>query len=474
MKSPLNENLTIVDSFEENLQKKLVLLREILGEGVAVDRIKHFLRTANGNEQVALNFILNELEKEKNFIKEENSAQRIILNQTTDEILSQLSEEVKCPLCLTYFNKPLILNCFHTFCALCLESIVSNENMVQCPLCRETILLDSRGINGLKTNHYLANIVEKLRSSQSTKMCDDCQKKLCSVMCKQCKSFLCQNCNEKKHALPFLKDHNCIPFEECFFTRPTSNSIQKEINTVKWELDWVIPFNVKKELCTDLFYSWIKELWFAPSDLIRNAVVGEFKMVYIPYWLFEVNVFSQYLAVYSDKLMGEMNEVGTFQGKYSHLMVCASNCEESSLLEKIEPWKVSQATSFTLKDAEGAEIRTLTLDDEFCWRTKAKLSAEQLTKENCRKKMKHTTREDNISKLRVDTSFSNRKSRRVFVPIYLTTYVYKEKKYLFMLNGSTAKAFGHRPYSVSKLASLSFTGFGAAVGFLSVGSRLSP
>lgn len=46
--------------------------------------------------------------------------------QLLERVLSELTEELKCPLCLGYFNTPVILNCFHTFCATCLEEIGNN------------------------------------------------------------------------------------------------------------------------------------------------------------------------------------------------------------------------------------------------------------------------------------------------------------------------------------------------------------
>jgi len=242
---------------------------------------------------------------------------------------------------------------------------------------------------------------------------------------------------------------------------------------VNWETDCVIPFNVKKEVCTDLFYSWLKELWFAPSDVIRNAILQEFKMVYIPYWLFEVDTVSRYVIAYSGKLLGETQDLGILNVRYNDLVVCASNCPEASLLDSIEPWKVDQITSFTLKHAEGAEVRAFTMDAEASWRVKAKQKVDQLNRDACRKKLRYHVRPDNVGRVNIDTSFSNKKSKRVFVPVYSTIYEYGGRTYRFIVNGSTAKAFGHRPYSTSKLASLSFTGFGAAVGFLT-SARFNP
>jgi hypothetical protein len=54
---------------------------------------------------------------------------------------------------------------------------------------------------------------------------DECQKTLCTVVCKQCKAFLCTSCSDKIHSLRLLHTHHRVPFEECFFTSPRSSSL---------------------------------------------------------------------------------------------------------------------------------------------------------------------------------------------------------------------------------------------------------
>ena len=171
--------------------------------------------------------------------------------------------------------------------------------------------------------------------------------------------------------------------------------------------------------------------------------------------------------------MGESQELGVHNQRYSELLVCASNCAEATLLDMIEPWKVDQIQSFTLKHAEGAEVRAFTMDSDTSWRVKAKQKVDQLNREACRKKLRYHVRPDNVGRMHIDTSFANKKSKRLFVPIYSTTYEYGGRTYRFIVNGSTAKAYGHRPYSTGKLASLSFTSFGAAVGLLT-NARFNP
>lgn len=154
-------------------------------------------------------------------------------------------------------------------------------------------------------------------------------------------------------------------------------------------------------------------------------------------------------------------------------MICASNCPEAAMLDNIDPWKVDQIQPFTLKHSEGAEVKAFTMDVDTCWRLKAKQKVDLLNREACRKNLRYRVRTDNVCRMNVETTFANKKYRRLFVPVYSTIYEYHGNTYRFIVNGSTAKAYGSRPYSTSKLASLSFTSFGAAVGLFS-SSRFNP
>jgi hypothetical protein len=38
--------------------------------------------------------------------------------------------------------------------------------------------------------------------------------------------------------------------------------------------EWIVPFNITKELCGTLFKNWVKDLWFAPTDLTKTRLRG--------------------------------------------------------------------------------------------------------------------------------------------------------------------------------------------------------
>jgi hypothetical protein len=226
----------------------------------------------------------------------------------------------------------------------------------------------------------------------------------------------------------------------------------------------VIPFNVTKGLCTDLFYSWIKELWFAPFDMISKTILGDFKAMYIPYWMFEVDSVSKYDCMfgYSSSINNWCPALGVVSNLYKNIIVCASNCKEAALISCIEHWKMDQIQPFTLKHSEGTEVKPFTMEEGTAWRC-AKIKLDNLNKDACAKKLRKK-RNYELNHLIVETTYSNQISKRLFLPIYVMNYEYRDKIYRFVINGSSTKCHGERPYSASKLASLSLGGFASAVG----------
>lgn len=57
---------------------------------------------------------------------------------------------------------------------LSLFTVHSEDRTVQCPLCRVQSPVSHQPGGGLKPNHYLANIVEKLKTAKKSKLCGMC------------------------------------------------------------------------------------------------------------------------------------------------------------------------------------------------------------------------------------------------------------------------------------------------------------
>ncbi|KAJ8407067.1 hypothetical protein AAFF_G00287430 [Aldrovandia affinis] len=89
--------------------------------------------------------------------------------------METLESELTCPICLELFEDPLLLPCAHSLCFSCAHRILvshctSNEPVesitaFQCPTCRYVITLTPRGLEGLKRNVTLQNIIDRYQKA---------------------------------------------------------------------------------------------------------------------------------------------------------------------------------------------------------------------------------------------------------------------------------------------------------------------
>ncbi|XP_073495744.1 probable E3 ubiquitin-protein ligase MID2 isoform X3 [Phyllobates terribilis] len=89
--------------------------------------------------------------------------------------METLESELTCPICLELFEDPLLLPCAHSLCFSCAHRILVSGNAsgeivepvpaFQCPTCRYVIALNHRGLEGLKRNVTLQNIIDRFQKA---------------------------------------------------------------------------------------------------------------------------------------------------------------------------------------------------------------------------------------------------------------------------------------------------------------------
>ncbi|XP_035387837.1 probable E3 ubiquitin-protein ligase MID2 isoform X2 [Electrophorus electricus] len=89
--------------------------------------------------------------------------------------METLESELTCPICLELFEDPLLLPCAHSLCFNCAHRILVSHcsgskplesvSAFQCPTCRHVITLSQRGLEGLKRNVTLQNIIDRFQKA---------------------------------------------------------------------------------------------------------------------------------------------------------------------------------------------------------------------------------------------------------------------------------------------------------------------
>lgn len=139
-----------------------------------------------------------------------------------------------CPICLEKLRNPKYLPCLHTFCALCIQSLidssildcVTNNKTISfnCPVCRLVISPPANKISAkewaekLPINHQILAFFEvNQKQTVLEVLCDSCRQNgeqvIATIRCQQCKDNLCDACCKFIHArVKAYKFHTFIDY----------------------------------------------------------------------------------------------------------------------------------------------------------------------------------------------------------------------------------------------------------------------
>jgi len=304
-----------------------------------------------------------------------------------------------------------------------------SDGAVICPTCQVETQVEENASN-LTQNHYLANIVDMIKNAP-TRKCGSCRKMQISAFCKRCKKFLCTECDERIHSEPKNSAHRVRKFG------PERREPREE--------------RVKMNSCEGILYDWIDTLWMTPFLFRQSIAVEKFTLLYLPYYYFEVvtNVHCTY-QVQADHLSTSTVRVGWQQRAESseqNISFFAPAFSTDGLpghefFHKIGPGSIEECeTSLT----EATDIRPFTIDVQQCWENYSSHRIE----ENHEDKLRKSTHE-RIRNYRARFEVLQKKSRRVFLPVYMCTYRYLGINYHFAINAATGAPHGERPHSTLK------------------------
>uniref|UniRef100_A0A8C6V4P8 Uncharacterized protein n=1 Tax=Naja naja TaxID=35670 RepID=A0A8C6V4P8_NAJNA len=134
--------------------------------------------------------------------------------------VSSFTEDLLCPICLSFFREPHMLECGHSFCAPCLEPCIpKGQRRGLCPECRRPFALRRMTIN-----RALCSLAEKarlLKLDEGTQLsstggwyfCEEHEEPL-KLFCSQDEESVCVICRD----LPQHRGHDFLPIKNAVQT----------------------------------------------------------------------------------------------------------------------------------------------------------------------------------------------------------------------------------------------------------------
>ncbi|KAI8484411.1 hypothetical protein Bbelb_378440 [Branchiostoma belcheri] len=134
-----------------------------------------------------------------------------------------------CAVCMLHYRDPKILPCLHSVCRECLQEWATKQQPLECPTCRIQVSLPDQGVDGLKTNFYVNNLLDFAAAKKGVEPGVPCQ--VCEGNVEGSKSW-CANCAK----LMYFAREEATVRAEAYFNK-LSDLLQKRKREIFSQID---------------------------------------------------------------------------------------------------------------------------------------------------------------------------------------------------------------------------------------------
>ncbi len=223
--------------------------------------------------------------------------------------------------------------------------------------------------------------------------------------------------------------------------------------------DYVIPFKLSKEEAKNALKNHCKDKKFLPNDFIADTHIDEIKGVYVPFWLFDTTVAAD-ISFDSKKSSShtsgnyritetahyKVRRAGTVS--FHDIPVDGSTKMPDDYMESIEPFEYSDMVPFSAAYMPGFFADKFDVDAKTCT-PRAEQRSTSATLSLFNSSVAEYSSNSITSK---NVNLTHGEVRYAMAPVWLLTTRFREKVYLFAMNGQTGKFVGDLPCDKGKRA----------------------
>ncbi len=335
---------------------------------------------------------------------------------------------------------------------------MSESNVHKCPSCGGLLVYDpeSECLECEYCNHSVdieklaVSIVENcFQSAMSDGMRSWSEDDIQSVRCQNCGAELIFGTHTKAQFCAYCG----------------SSHIKVHDNEKTIPPGYLIPFKIPEKQAYQGFKTWIQKRWFAPSNLKTSYKDNRLIGTYIPYWTYDTQTQSFYSAQRGDyyyvtrtRVVNGKTETyqerktrwtpvsGQYDLFFDDVLVCASQEIGKETYKDLTNYGLSDIEVYQSHYLSGfmAERYSVSLEDG--WEQGKRFVDARLNTD-----IRQRIGGDEISGLRIHTTYDNITYKHILLPMWLSSYMYNQKTYRFMINGQSGKVSGQYPKSALKI-----------------------
>lgn len=234
---------------------------------------------------------------------------------------------------------------------------------------------------------------------------------------------------------------------------------------------YILPFVINRDTAAKNFKIWLSKLKFAPFGLGKaiNQSASSLTGVYLPHWTFDSDTETTYTGqrgdyyytteTYTETVDGReqirTREVrhtnwsfvnGIVECSFENLMVPATTSLTEKSDEALKPWDIKQLVHFDERYLSGFRSETYQIKPEDGFND---------VKRQMEPYIKNAIIEDiGGDEQRIENhqdNYNNIGIKYILLPVWISSYKYKNKVYQFIVNANTGWVTGERPLSWLKI-----------------------
>ena len=340
----------------------------------------------------------------------------------------------------------------------------------KCPHCGATVTFDP--VTGMMHCEYCGYSCELPKPEEGSEICEmdfesalhtesfewGQQKK--EVQCKQCGAITIYDALETAAVCPFCGSTSVMPAAKENTQAPNA----------------ACPFSITKEQAGASFTRWLKRKWFTPKKAKRSASPEAFQGVYLPYWTYDAQTTSNFTARAGFDYTVKSNDGksthtktdwkrvrGVYQEFFDDVTILASKRQEDSGVKGCEPFDFSKMIPYSPQVVAGFVAERYSIGLKEGWGLAQNIIKFRLNTNisNYVKKHWKANRADGV---KFSTLYDNITYKYLLVPVWISSFKYKDKVYEFAVNGQTGKVGGKAPVSAWRVILAILIGVGIIAG----------
>ncbi|HOO25855.1 MAG TPA: hypothetical protein PKW24_04530 [Clostridiales bacterium] len=261
--------------------------------------------------------------------------------------------------------------------------------------------------------------------------------------CPSCSAELICDETTAATSCPYCGNPTIVPGQFSGFTRP----------------DYVLPFRLDKKAAQEALKNFYKGKQFLPKSFLTDNHIEEIKGVYVPFWLYSAKAWVDFEYEGQNKEVRTRGDVETTttshyrvirQGEleFQHVPADASTKMPDAHMDAVEPYDYSDLRAFSTAYLPGFLADKFDQDSNVCF-GRAKERMENTARAQVRGTVSGY---DSVDERRSNIRLHDTQAKHALMPVWLLATRWKDKSFLFAMNGQTGKMVGDLPVDWGKVA----------------------